>query len=113
MHKLSLHWHLKKKLGEVVRVIDRGISACDTLMQYGVLYLGPAIGQCVAVTVLFFTLFEVWSVALLVLLSLLLYTETTIRLTLWRKKFRTAMNNQDNKWHDRITDSLVNYETVK
>jgi ABC-type transport system involved in Fe-S cluster assembly fused permease/ATPase subunit len=33
VHKLSLNWHLKKKLGEVVRVIDRGISACDTLMQ--------------------------------------------------------------------------------
>ena len=35
VHKLSLQWHLKKKLGEVVRVIDRGISACDTFMNYG------------------------------------------------------------------------------
>lgn len=35
VHKLSLQWHLKKKLGEVIRVMDRGITACDTLMQYG------------------------------------------------------------------------------
>ena len=37
----------------------------------------------------------------------------TIKLTLWRKQFRADMNKQDNKWHDRITDSLVNFETVK
>jgi len=52
---VSLHSmirHLKKKLGEVVRVIDRGISACDTFMNYGVLYLGPAIFECLSVVVL-------------------------------------------------------------
>ena len=33
VHTLSLQWHLTKKLGAVVRVIDRGIAGCDTLMK--------------------------------------------------------------------------------
>ena len=34
-------------------------------------------------------------------------------LTLWRKKFRKAVVKSDNEWHDRCTDSLINFETVK
>ena len=30
-----------------------------------------------------------------------------------RKRFRTATTKHDNDLHDRLTDSLVNYETVK
>ena len=30
LHHLSLDWHLRKKLGEVLRSVDRGIAACDT-----------------------------------------------------------------------------------
>jgi hypothetical protein len=32
---------------------------CDTLMRYGVLYLGPAIGECLATVILFFFYFKV------------------------------------------------------
>ena len=113
VHTLSLHWHLGKKLGEVVRVIDRGISACDTLMKYGVLYLVPAMGECITVVVLFFTVFDVWSVGVLVFSCLAAYAVLTYKLTMWRKRFRASMNKKDNRWHDRITDSLVNFETVK
>lgn len=113
VHTLSLHWHLGKKLGEVVRVIDRGITACDTLMKYGVLYLVPAIAECITVVVLFFTVFKVWSVGVLVFCCLAAYAVLTYKLTMWRKRFRASMNKKDNRWHDRITDSLVNFETVK
>jgi len=113
VHKLSLNWHLKKKMGEVVRVIDRGINACDLLMRYGVLYLGPAIGECLSVCIMFLTYFQDPSLAAVVFCCLGLYSFVTVYLTLWRKKFRSAMNKQDNKWHDRITDSLTNFETVK
>mmetsp|Transcript_41361 Transcript_41361/g.93175 ORF Transcript_41361/g.93175 Transcript_41361/m.93175 type:complete len:689 (-) Transcript_41361:41-2107(-) len=113
VHTLSLQWYLSKKLGEVVRVVDRGIAACDTLMTYGVLYLGPAIGECLSVVVVFILYFGVWDIAALVLGGLVLYAWATIQLTIWRKQFRSAMNTSDNKWHDKLTDSLVNFETVK
>jgi len=37
----------------------------------------------------------------------------TICVTLWRKKFRKSVARTDNDWHDKCTDSLVNFETVK
>ena len=30
-----------------------------------------------------------------------------------RKRFREQTNKHDNEFHDRATDSLINYETVK
>jgi ABC-type transport system involved in Fe-S cluster assembly fused permease/ATPase subunit len=41
------------------------------------------------------------------------YMILTIVVTLWRKKFRKQVAISDNDWHDRCTDSLVNFETVK
>ena len=42
LHSLSLQWALSKKMGEVVRVTDRGIAGCDTFMRYGVLHVRRA-----------------------------------------------------------------------
>jgi ABC-type transport system involved in Fe-S cluster assembly fused permease/ATPase subunit len=42
-----------------------------------------------------------------------IYIVWTILVTLWRKKFRKAVVQSDNEWHDRCTDSLLNFETVK
>jgi len=42
-----------------------------------------------------------------------MYIVWTILVTLWRKKFRKAVVQSDNEWHDRCTDSLLNFETVK
>jgi len=33
LHSLSLDWHLRKKMGVVLRSVNRGIAACDTLMK--------------------------------------------------------------------------------
>ncbi len=113
LHSLSLQWALSKKMGEVVRITDRGIAGCDTFMKYGVLYIGPSIGEAVAVCVLFYVHFKLWSLSLLVFGAVGAYAILTVKMTLWRKRFRSAMNKSDNAWHDRLTDSLVNFETVK
>ena len=57
--------------------------------------------------------FDDWLLGLVVFLCVGLYSFLTIYLTNWRKQFRKDMNKKDNEWHDRITDSLVNFETVK
>ena len=81
--------------------------------RYGVLYIGPSIGEAVAVCVLFYVHFKLWSLSLLVFGAVGCYAILTVKMTLWRKRFRSAMNKSDNAWHDRLTDSLVNFETVK
>eukprot|EP00594_Rhizosolenia_setigera_P011092 CAMPEP_0178969328 /NCGR_PEP_ID=MMETSP0789-20121207/18787_1 /TAXON_ID=3005 /ORGANISM="Rhizosolenia setigera, Strain CCMP 1694" /LENGTH=877 /DNA_ID=CAMNT_0020655433 /DNA_START=52 /DNA_END=2682 /DNA_ORIENTATION=+ len=113
LHSLSLDWHLRKKMGEVIRSLDRGIMACDTLMKYLFLWLIPAIGECVTVCFIFGLYFNYFPLSVTVFYFVFIYMIVTIVLTLWRKKFRKAVAKSDNDWHDRCTDSLINFETVK
>lgn len=113
LHRLSLEWYLSKKTGEVVRVVDRGTSGADTMMKYGVLYLGPSVAEAIAVCAIFVLKFHLWQLSALVTFSVVLYTIATVVMTLWRAKFRASMNVSDNKWHTKLTDSLTNFETVK
>jgi ABC-type transport system involved in Fe-S cluster assembly fused permease/ATPase subunit len=113
LHQLSLDWHLQKKLGEVVRSMDRGIDACDTLMKYLFLWLVPALAECLVVCIIFATYFHYAPLAFCVFYFVWIYIVWTILVTLWRKKFRKAVVKSDNEWHDRATDSLINFETVK
>jgi len=113
LHKLSLDWHLRKKLGEVMRSLDRGIAACDTLMKYLFLWLVPAFFECLIVCVMFATYYSYVPLAVVVFYSVWIYIVWTIIVTLQRKKFRKAVVRSDNEWHDRATDSLINFETVK
>jgi len=113
LHMLSLDWHLQKKLGEVMRSMDRGIAACDTLMKYLFLWLVPALVECLIVCIMFATYYNYAPLAVLVFYSVWIYIVWTIIVTLQRKKFRKAVVRSDNEWHDRATDSLINFETVK
>lgn len=110
LHSLSLDWHLRKKLGEVIRSMDRGIAACDILMKYMFLWLVPAIGECIVVVVIFATYFDSLALGVSVFFFVFAYMVLTIVITLWRKKFRKQVAKSDNDWHDRATDSLVNFE---
>ena len=49
----------------------------------------------------------------LVFVSVALYSVATIAITLWRKKFREKTNKHDNDFHEKATDSIINFETVK
>lgn len=113
LHDLSLDWHLKKKLGEVLRMMSRGITACDTLVKYLFLWLVPAVAECVLVAIIFSLYFNELVLAVTVFFFVFAYMLLTVLLTLWRKKFRKQVAKSDNDWNDVATDSLINFETVK
>jgi ABC-type multidrug transport system fused ATPase/permease subunit len=113
LHCLSLNWHLSKKTGSVMKSMDRGVDAANSLVANLFLFLIPAMGECVAVSILFFAHYSQWQLGLLVVIGVALYTAVTIAITEWRKKFREATNKHDNDYHDKATDSIINYETVK
>ncbi|CAE7449408.1 Abcb6 [Symbiodinium sp. CCMP2592] len=113
LHGLSLDWHLRKKMGNVIRSMDRGIQAAQQTMQYVFLYLVPTLIEALTVVLIFIFHFENAQLAVFIFLNLFAYIYATVKVTLWRKQFRTATTKHDNDLHDRITDSLVNYETVK
>ena len=34
LHNLSLRWHLHRKTGEVIRMVDRGSTSIESLLRY-------------------------------------------------------------------------------
>ena len=113
VHSLSLNWHVKKKIGLIIRVMDRGTEAASTLVTSLFLFLVPALAECLAIVILFFAAYNQFTIGAIIIAGVALYCITTIQLTLWRAKFRLKSNKEDNDYHFKATDSIINYETVK
>ncbi|KAF4674814.1 hypothetical protein FOL47_008692 [Perkinsus chesapeaki] len=113
LHELSLDWHIRKKTGNTVRSFTRGVQAAQMMMQYLFLYLVPTLAECIAVTLIFTIHFNNARLAATCLLALGVYIYITVKVTIWRKKFREGTMVHDNELHDRLNDSLTNYETIK
>eukprot|EP01060_Flectonema_neradi_P037884 TRINITY_DN7778_c0_g5_i1.p1 TRINITY_DN7778_c0_g5~~TRINITY_DN7778_c0_g5_i1.p1 ORF type:complete len:805 (+),score=125.05 TRINITY_DN7778_c0_g5_i1:53-2416(+) len=113
IHNLSLEWHLRKKMGQVIRSMDRGTAAADGIVTYLFLYLIPTILECIVTFAMFYAHFGKPDLAAICLLSFALYIILTSVVTAWRRRFRESMNHEDNDYHTKATDSLINFETVK
>ncbi|XP_074659669.1 ATP-binding cassette sub-family B member 6-like isoform X2 [Tubulanus polymorphus] len=112
LHGLSLSWHLSRKTGEVLRVMDRGTSSINQVLNTMVFNIGPTIVDIIIAIVYFITTFNGWF-GLIVFLTMFLYLLATIAVTEWRTKYRRTMNKLDNERNARGVDSLINFETVK
>jgi ABC-type transport system involved in Fe-S cluster assembly fused permease/ATPase subunit len=113
LHNLSLQWHLQKKMGNVLRSMDRGIASADTVVSAIFLYMLPSLVECSIVFVIFYLHFDQPLLSVIIFSHVVLYIVVTVQITIWRKKFKRATNKHDNEFHDRATDSLINYETIK
>ncbi|KAE9420251.1 hypothetical protein Angca_009499, partial [Angiostrongylus cantonensis] len=112
LHCLSLRWHLSRKTGLVLRVMDRGTSSVNSILNYTLFNILPTIADIVIAVVFFFSTFKFYFGAI-VLVTMVLYLAVTIYVTEWRTKFRRDMNEKENVSSAIATDSLLNYETVK
>ncbi|KAJ1522945.1 hypothetical protein ONE63_002084 [Megalurothrips usitatus] len=112
LHSLSLRWHLSRKTGEVLRVMDRGTDSINNLLNYILFSIVPTITDIVVAVVFFVSSFNVWF-GLIVFVTMTLYIAATIMVTEWRTKFQRRMNLADNATKARSVDSLLNFETVK
>ena len=93
---LRLDWHFKKKLGEVIKSMDRGISACDMLMKYFFLWFEPTLAELLLVCVIFATCFQYFPVAVVVLFYVFVCIVLTLCVSLRRKNFRKKIAKSDN-----------------
>lgn len=112
LHHLSLRWHLNRKTGEVLRMMDRGTTSINSLLSYIVFNILPTIADIVIAIVYFISAFNAWF-GLIVFVAMTLYIIVTVAVTEWRTKFRREMNLKDNKMRQKAIDSLLNFETVK
>ncbi|CAG9818734.1 unnamed protein product [Phaedon cochleariae] len=112
LHSLSLRWHLGRKTGEVLRVMDRGTDSINNLLSYIIFSIFPTITDILIAVVYFIAAFNIWFGGI-VFITMILYIVLTIMVTEWRTKFQRRMNLADNATKARSVDSLLNFETVK
>lgn len=64
LHHLSLHWHLSRKTGEVLRIIDRGTESVNSLFNYVLFNMIPAFADVIIAVIYLTMTFNIWSVRL-------------------------------------------------
>lgn len=72
LHSLSLRWHLQRKTGEVLRVMDRGTDSINNLLNYIIFQITPTIIDIVVACIFFIYAFN-WWFGLIVFLTMSLY----------------------------------------
>lgn len=112
LHSLSLDFHISRKTGEVLRIMDRGTSSVVNLLNQILFQIFP-----VWVNIILISIYSTYTYApsfgLIVFMTMVLYMFVTITVTEWRTKYRRAMIELDNYARTKAVDSLLNFETVK
>ncbi len=112
LHGLSLRFHLDRKTGGVSRVMDRGLSAVESLLGLTLFNVAPILLEVTLVSAILWRLFNPLFAAT-VIAVILAYAAFTFFVTARRVALRREMNRQDNLAGEIAIDSLINYETVK
>lgn len=112
LQQLSLRFHLDRQTGRLIRDLERGGKAIETLVAFSLYNIVPTLLEVVLVLGYFWWMYDV-SFALITLAALLLYVGFTLYTTEWRTQFRKDMNELDSQANGKAVDSLLNYETVK
>lgn len=110
---LSMDWHQRKSTGTVVTAMQRGINASNMVVQYIFLYLLPTLIEACVVALVFVREFGAPLLAAVAICGCTIYICCTVELTIYRMQFRKRMNKADNDAGHKVTDALLNIETVK
>ena len=113
VHSLSPSWHASKRIGVVIRSMDRGNSAASTVVDMLFLRLGPTVLELLAMVVIFATAYGSWPAAVVLLSSFIVYFAVTVGVTNCRKLVRRVAVKTENEAAAVLSDSLVGFDTVK
>ncbi|MBE9554926.1 MAG: ABC transporter ATP-binding protein/permease, partial [Proteobacteria bacterium] len=112
LHALSLRFHLDRQTGGLSRVIERGVSGIEFLLNFMIFNIVPAILEILLVCGILWGLFD-WRFAAVTAVTIFGYIAFSLTVTEWRIKFRREMNERDTEANTKAIDSLLNFETVK
>ncbi len=107
----SLSFHQGKQTGAVARVIDRGARSADALIGGVVFNLGPTVFELVMASYIMTTRYF-GLLAVVTVVTILLYIFSTLSISNWRLRYRRAVNDADNMAAGLAVDALMNFETV-
>ncbi|EED90304.1 ABC transporter, partial [Thalassiosira pseudonana CCMP1335] len=112
VHSLDLSYHLNRNTGALSRVLERGSRSISFALNALTFNTIPTLLEVGVVSGLMFKKFGIMH-SLTVLLTIFAYSAFTIFITQWRSAIRKDMNGLENKASGKVSDSLLNYETVK
>ncbi|KAI8994926.1 P-loop containing nucleoside triphosphate hydrolase protein [Pilobolus umbonatus] len=112
LHSLSLGYHINRKTGEVLSIMDRGTTSVVTLINQLLFQIFPVLASIVIISV-YSTYRYAPPFGFILLFTMTLYIYVTIRMSEWRSKFRRTTIEKDDAVQSRAVDSLLNFETVK
>ena len=69
---MSLRWHLGRKTGEVLRIMDRGTDSINNLLNYILFSILPTIIDIIVAVLFFISAFNKWF-GLIVFVTMVLY----------------------------------------
>ena len=109
---LSMDFHQSKQMGALSRIIDRGSRSADFLIRSVVFNIGPTALELVMAMVVLWSRLG-WRFSLTTLVTIVIYTVVTFRITDWRLSHRREWADADSRVAGLSVDALINYETVK
>ncbi|MFA6535534.1 MAG: ABC transporter ATP-binding protein/permease [Candidatus Babeliales bacterium] len=112
LHSLSLRFHMDRRTGIVINTLERALSGFEAIFFGAFLFVLPILIEMVVVVILLTIFYGIsYSVGLvLILVSYLFFSLIAMR---YRTPKQTAYNKARANTGAFITDSLLNFETVK
>ena len=112
LHKLDMQFHLDRNTGSLSRTIDRGSRSINFALTSILFNVAPTILEvCLVNSLLVYSLG--WKYCFITTTTIAAYTLYTVVLTNWRIQIRKDLNREENIASGKVTDSLINYETIK
>jgi ATP-binding cassette subfamily B protein len=112
IHSLSLRVHLDRQTGGLARVVDRGVSGVEYLLELMLFNVVPTMLELVLVSAILWSFYSA-DFAVAVLATVLCYAGLTVAATGWQIRARRHRNRCDVAASVIAVDSVLNYETVK
>jgi ATP-binding cassette, subfamily B, heavy metal transporter len=109
---LSLKFHITRKTGAVIRGCARGSESFALLLKYISFQIAPIFIE-VAMVCCFLLVQYDWYFGIITFFVIFAYIGFTVPFTEWRNKFRRDQTEADDRFNQKATDSLLNFETIK
>uniref|UniRef100_A0A914X1U6 ATP-binding cassette sub-family B member 6 n=1 Tax=Plectus sambesii TaxID=2011161 RepID=A0A914X1U6_9BILA len=109
---LSLRFHVERKTGEVLKIMDRGISCVTGLVGNVLFYSFPELVD-ILFSAIFFTSTYDYRFVSITFVTMILYTAFSLLSTKWQKSQMEERIAADDDFSAMGVDSLLNFETVK
>jgi ATP-binding cassette, subfamily B, bacterial len=112
LHKLGARFHAERRMGGLLPDIDRGTNGIAFLLGVGLFTIVPTLIEIGLVLAIMMGRYSV-GYAAIIAITFLLYSGFTLYFTAKRTIYQRRVNRLDSRAKSRLTDSLINYDTVK